>query len=58
MTPFEKMCARQVAEIEALWAENADLLTDDEMRDLSWAAVERHLAEKRRALYRAEGKGR
>ena len=47
---YQAMCRRQVAEIEELWDEHSDKLRDDEMRDLSWAAVERHLAEKRRAL--------
>ena len=47
---YAKMCQRQCAEIEALWEEFADILPANEMRDLSWAAVERHQAEKRRVL--------
>lgn len=48
---YKAMCLRQVEEIEALWAEHADKLPHDEMVALSWAAVERHQAEKRRALH-------
>ncbi len=48
---YQAMCRRQCEEIEALWAENADKLPPDEMIALSWAAVERHQAEKRRAQH-------
>ena len=48
---YRAMCRRQVEEIEALWAEHADKLPHDEMVALSGTAVERHLAEKRRALH-------
>lgn len=47
---YSRMCRRQCAEIEAVWEKHADKLPRDEMIGLSWAAVERHQAEKRRVL--------
>jgi hypothetical protein len=45
---YEKLCQRQCDEIDELWETYSDILPPQEMIALSWAAVQRHRAEKRK----------